>query len=89
VGAIPHDLPKASTVRHYYDGFRSDRTWETIHGQPPRESKGVRGPSAHPRRRRHRQSIGEDDVRKGACPGDDAGKKVTGRKPHIAVDTMA
>jgi putative transposase len=29
--AIPHDLPNRSTVRHYYDRFRNDGTWQTIH----------------------------------------------------------
>jgi transposase len=29
--AIPHDLPKSATVRHYYDRFRADGTWERVH----------------------------------------------------------
>ena len=29
--AIPHDLPNKSTVRHYYDRFRDDGTWEAVH----------------------------------------------------------
>jgi putative transposase len=29
--AIPHDLPNRSTVRHYYDRFRGDGTWERVH----------------------------------------------------------
>jgi transposase len=29
--AIPHDLPNTSTVRHYYDRFREDGTWQKIH----------------------------------------------------------
>jgi putative transposase len=29
--AIPHDLPKSATVRHYFDQFRADGTWERIH----------------------------------------------------------
>jgi putative transposase len=29
--AIPHDLPKWPTVRHYYDRFRNDGTWAAIH----------------------------------------------------------
>jgi transposase len=28
---IPKDLPNKSTVRHYYDRFRNDGTWEQIH----------------------------------------------------------
>ena|SRR5438094_2653186 len=29
--AIPHDLPNKSTVRHYYDRFRGDGTWQKVH----------------------------------------------------------
>lgn len=29
--AIPRDLPNKSTVRHYYDRFRDDGTWQKIH----------------------------------------------------------
>ncbi len=28
---IPADLPNKSTVRHYYDRFRADGTWERVH----------------------------------------------------------
>ena len=28
---IPADLPNTSTVRHYYDRFRADGTWERVH----------------------------------------------------------
>jgi putative transposase len=28
---IPHDLPKWNTLRHYYDQFRDEGTWEQIH----------------------------------------------------------
>ena len=50
--AIPHDLPKSATVRHYYDRFRADGTWERVHdelrerarraaGRDPQPSAGV------------------------------------------------
>jgi putative transposase len=29
--AIPHDLPNKSTIRHYYDRYRRDGTWERVH----------------------------------------------------------
>lgn len=35
-----------------------------------------------------RQSIGQNDGKKGACCGYDAGKKVKGRKRHLLVDTL-
>jgi transposase len=50
--AIPHDLPKSATVRHYYDRFRKDGTWSKVHdtlrerarreaGRDPQPSAGV------------------------------------------------
>src|ERR1700674_2705151 len=42
--------------------------------------------SSEPLRRHHRQSIGEDDGKRGAH-GYDGGKKVNGRKRHLLVDT--
>ena len=38
-------------------------------------------------RRHHRQPVGEDDGKRG-IKGFDAGKKIKGRKRHIAVDTL-
>jgi transposase len=29
--SIPHDLPKWQSVRHYYDRFVADGTWQRIH----------------------------------------------------------
>jgi putative transposase len=28
---IPHDLPNWHTIRHYYDRFRRDGTWQRVH----------------------------------------------------------
>jgi putative transposase len=28
---IPHDLPRWTTVRHYYDRFVRDGTWQRVH----------------------------------------------------------
>jgi putative transposase len=47
----------------------------------------VRRTAAHPERGDHRFAIGEDDLKRGQR-GFDAGKKIKGRKRHIAVDTM-
>src|SRR5690349_24792042 len=44
------------------------------------------GAQGGPQRARRRQPIGEDDGKRGPR-GYDAGKKVSGRKRHIAVDT--
>ena len=45
--SMPHDLPNWNTVRHYYDRFRSDGTWEKVHDAlrgRAREAAG-RGPA--------------------------------------------
>ena len=48
---------------------------------------GRRGQKPDPRRRYHRQSVCENHGKRGPR-GYDAGKKVTGRKRHIIVDTI-
>lgn len=45
------------------------------------------GKEEEPQRRGHRQPIGENDGKKGVC-GYDAGKKISGRKRHVVVDTL-
>ena len=44
-------------------------------------------PGGYAQRRHHRQPVGEDHRKRGPR-GYDAGKRVTGRKRHIVVDTM-
>ena len=50
--AVPHEFPNRSTVRHYYDRFRRDGTWQRLHdalrgaarvraGREPTPSAGV------------------------------------------------
>ncbi len=53
----------------------------------PRTGPGRDRQALHPVRRHHRQPVGEDDGKRG-LRGYDAGKKITGRKRHIAVDTL-
>jgi putative transposase len=55
------------------------------HG-PTRSCAGETRAPADSQRRHHRQSIGEDDAKRGAR-GYDGGKKVKGRKRHLLVDT--
>jgi putative transposase len=55
------------------------------HGPPRTGASEARTP-AHSQRRHHRQSIGEDDTKRGAR-GYDGGKKIKGRKRHLLVDT--
>ena len=46
--AIPHDLPKSATVRHYYDRFRADGTWERVHDALRERVRRAAGRDAQP-----------------------------------------
>ena len=46
--AIPHDLPKSATVRHYYDRFRGDATWERVHDELRERTRRAAGRDAQP-----------------------------------------
>ena len=83
---MPHDLPPWGTVWWYFRKWRKDGTWERVFGGTASHGPGERGTGCHPQRGNHRQPIGEDH-RKGGPRGYDAGKKVSGRKRHIVVDT--
>jgi putative transposase len=59
---------------------------ETHAHSPARTGAPETRAPADSQRRHHRQSIGEDDAKRGAR-GYDGAKKVTGRKRHLLVDT--
>ncbi len=84
---LPHDFPKWSTVYSYFRQWRIDGTWQTF---------------LDAMRTRVRQAAGKQDTPSAACidsqtikttelggeHGYDGGKKITGRKRHILVDTL-
>jgi putative transposase len=84
---LPHDFPKWSTVYSYFRQWRIDGTWQTF---------------LDAMRTRMRQAAGKQDTPSAACidsqtikttelggeHGYDGGKKITGRKRHILVDTL-
>jgi hypothetical protein len=41
--AIPNDLPKRSTIRHYYDRFRRDGIWQKVHDTPREQVRVAAG----------------------------------------------
>jgi putative transposase len=83
---LPHDLPKWQAVYHYFSLWKQDGTWQKVHDRLRSDL---------------RQSLGRDRDASAAIidsqsvkttekepRGYDAGKKVSGRKRHLLVDTL-
>ena len=83
---VPHDLPPWGTAWWYFRKWRADSTWERVEEALRSQVREGKGRDATPQRRHHRQPVGEDHGKRGPR-GYDAGKKVSGRKRHIVVDT--
>jgi putative transposase len=84
---LPRDFPKRDTVRYYYDAWRRDGTWEAINTALREQVRRQAGRDPEPSAAIiDSQSCKTTEA--GGPRGYDAGKKVNGRKRHIAVDTM-
>lgn len=85
--ALPHDLPPWTAVFYHYAKWRSRGTWERINAALRERHRVTQGRAAQPTA----AIIDSQSARTteaGGPRGHDGGKKVSGRKRHILVDTQ-
>ena len=85
---LPNDFPKRKSVYHYFWKWRKDGTWDNIYealyicerkrqGRAPQATAGCLDSQSV-------KNVGGGQEARGY----DAGKKITGRKRHLLVDTL-
>jgi putative transposase len=84
---LPHDLPAKSTVYDHFAQWRDDGTWQGIMDELRRQVRVAQGREPSP----SAASIDSQTVKGAEVGGErgyDGGKKISGRKRHIIVDTL-
>jgi transposase len=84
--ALPHDFPRLFDRVELLPHLAQRWDVEAHPHSAARTSAGEAGARADAQRGHHRQSIGENQPKRGAR-GYDGGKRVKGRKRHVLVDT--
>jgi putative transposase len=84
---LPHDFPAKSTVYDYFAQWRDDGTWQAILDALRQQVRVAAGREPSPSAGSiDSQTVKATEVAEGR--GYDGGKKITGRKRHIIVDTL-
>jgi putative transposase len=84
---LPHDLPHWRTVYHYFRLWRREGTWQQIHDILREQVRQAAGRESKP----SAAIVDSQSVRtseQGGMRSYDAGKKISGRKRHVLVDTL-
>ena len=84
---LPQDFPPEGTVRDYFHQWRRNGVWPTMHDRLRRAVRVQEGRDPEPSAAiSDSQSV--KATRTTGSRGDDAGKKINGRKRHLLVDTL-
>lgn len=84
---LPHDLPPKSTAYDYFAKWRDDGTWQRLMDALRAQVRVAAGREPTP----SAASVDSQSVKTTAAGGErgyDGGKKITGRKRHVFVDTL-
>jgi len=86
---LPHDFPPYKTVYDYYAKWEADGTTQTMHDLLREAVRAKKGRTADPSAAiLDSQSVKTSTNVPEASQGIDAGKKIKGRKRHIATDVL-
>lgn len=86
--ALPHDFPPWRTVYHYFRLWRDDGSWQRIHDAVRDDTRQAAGREASPSAAIIDAQSVKTVEQPATCRGYDGGKRVKGRKRHLAVDTL-